>query len=419
MGSGVSGRVAVMSRTARVTVVMLFVAWTVDFIDRSVIGFALTPIGESLGLDHGQRGLVVSVFFLAYAAVQVPSGLLADRFGAVRMGIVGMLAWSVCTGLTALAWSLVALLGIRLAFGVTQGVFPAASVKILAERVEPEMRTTANGWVNTANACGTLLAAVVAGVFLSLLNWRWMFLAIAVLGVVVVLVWARWMPRPPAGVVEVTDDGATRRPAWGLLRSPAVLGCAAMAFGNGGLTWGLTAWVPTYLEEHYGVASGTTAFLALAPTLATAIGIVVGGRLSDRLRGRPRVIVAPAMTLCGAAVLLLPHLPSVAIFVPVLTVLFAASGLCAMPPFAVPLRALPAALVGTLAGLIVFGTQSAGIVFPLLFGVLVDQASYTAAFSMLIAGPLIAILAATLVPQNAATFRAASGLSREGDLTSP
>ncbi|RDI67983.1 MFS transporter [Nocardia pseudobrasiliensis] len=408
-----------MSRTARVTVVMLFIAWTVDFIDRSVIGFALTPIGDSLGLDHGQRGLVVSVFFLAYAAVQVPSGLLADRFGAVRMGIVGMLAWSVCTGLTALAWSLVALLGIRLAFGLTQGVFPAASVKILAERVEPEMRTTANGWVNTANACGTLLAAVIAGVFLSLLNWRWMFLAIAMLGVVVVVVWARWMPRPLVGVAEVADKGAARSPAWGLLRSPAVLGCAAMAFGNGGLTWGLTTWVPTYLEEHYGVAAGTTAFLAIAPTLATAIGIVVGGRLSDRLRGRPRVIVVPAMILCGAAVLLLPHLPSVAIFVTVLTVLFAASGLCAMPPFAVPLRALPAALVGTLAGLIVFGTQSAGIVFPLLFGVIVDQASYTAAFSMLLAGPLIAILAATLVPQNAATFRSALRLSREEDLTSP
>ncbi|MGY2063091.1 MFS transporter, partial [Nocardia gipuzkoensis] len=179
-------------------VVMLFLAWTVDFIDRSVIGFALTPIGESLGLDHGQRGLVVSVFFLAYAAVQVPSGLLADRFGAVRMGIVGLLAWSVCTGLTALAWSLIALLGIRLAFGLTQGVFPAASVKILAERVEPELRTTANGWVNTANACGTLLAAVLAGVFLSLLNWRWMFVAIAVLGLAVVAVWARWMPRPRA-----------------------------------------------------------------------------------------------------------------------------------------------------------------------------------------------------------------------------
>ncbi|MFI9503440.1 MFS transporter [Nocardia sp. NPDC052566] len=394
-----------MTRTTRVTILLLFLAWTVDFIDRFVINFALTPIGDTLGLDHAERGMVVSAFFLAYAAVQIPSGLLADRFGAYRMGLIGLLAWSVCTGLTALAWSFGALLLIRCAFGITQGVFPSASVQILAERTEPTLRTTANGWVNTSNACGTLLAALIAGVFLMTLGWRGMFLAISGLGVLVVLCWVRWMPRPE--FTGGADAEEKHRPAWALLRSPAVIGCAAISFGNGGLTWGLTTWVPTYLEEEHGVEVSVAAFLAIAPTLAAAVGIVAGGWLSDRLKGRPRAIVVPVMVISGVLVLLLPHTPSVALFIVVLTVLSAGSGLCAMPSFAVPLRALPAGFVGTVAGVIVFGTQSAGIVFPYLFGVIVDRASYTAAFSMLVVAPVVAIVAASLVPQNAEAFRTA------------
>ncbi|GAB4583861.1 MFS transporter [Nocardia sp. IFM 10818] len=396
-----------MLRTTRTTVVLLFAAWVVDYIDRAVINFALPYIGDDLGLDHTQQGMLVSAFFLAYAGMQVPGGLLADRFGALTIAVAGMAAWSVFTGLTALAWSFTALLALRFLFGLVQGVFPAAALKALAERSRPEQRTTAGGWVNSSNAVGILLASAIAGALLPAVGWRVMFAVISVLGLAVILAWRRWMPEPiaqqdiPSGD---TVDAAARR---AVLRSPALLGHALMFFGYGVLVWGVTAWTPTYLHEVRGIEMSSIAVASMPGTVAAAVGVVTGARLSDRLGGRPRLIVVPAMTVVAGALFLLPRVDSFAVFMTLSAVLGFVASLCYMPAFAIPLRALPSAFMGVAAGVIVLGSQLAGVLSPLLFGVITDHVSYTTAFEVMAVGPVLAILAAALVPQSAEAFRIA------------
>jgi MFS transporter, ACS family, aldohexuronate transporter len=391
----------------RTTILLLFAAYGVDLIDRLAIGNALPQIGTDLHLDHAQRGLAVSVFFVAYAVMQVPGGLVADRFGAIRMCIFATLAWSVCTGLTAVAWSFGALILVRCLFGVMQGMFPAASVKALSERSLPEQRNTANGWVNAANSFAVLLAGLIAAALLPVIGWRGMFLAISGLGVLVALAWKRWMPPPLSDTVEENFGPTPSR--WVFVRSPAIIGCATLSFGFNMLAWGVTTWVPSYLAEERGVAIGTAALLMTLPTVLGAVTIVLGGRLADRLGGRPRVIVVPAMTLVGVLDLLLPVVKPLPLFLVVLTLLYSALGLCLTSSFSVPLRALPTRLLGLVAGLVMFGSQLAGMVAPYLFGFVVDRASYGAGFAVLALGPLIAVIASILVPQNAEAFRAALG----------
>ncbi|MFE5286698.1 MFS transporter [Nocardia sp. NPDC056611] len=394
-----------MPRTTRITVMLLFAAWVVDYIDRTVINFALPSIGEDLGLDHTQQGLLVSVFFVAYAIIQVPGGLLADRYGALRVGIVGLTAWSVFTGLTALAWSFSVLLAIRFLFGLVQGVFPAAAIKALAERSHPDQRTTAAGWTNSSNAAGLLLAAVIAGVLLPTVGWRVMFAVISVLGVAVILAWRRWMPEPlTQDEIPVAPAGpaAERR---SVLFSPALLGFAVMFFGYDVLVWGVTAWTPTFLHEQRGISMAGIAFAAVPTTLAAAAGVVLGARLSDRLGGRPRVIVVPAMAFTAAMLFALPRAESFPLFVLLGVVMSLVAGLAYMPAFSVPLRALPSVYIGAATGVIIFGGQLAGVASPLAFGFITDHVSYTTAFETMAIGPLLALLAALVVPQTADAFR--------------
>ncbi|BEK93582.1 MFS transporter [Nocardia seriolae] len=406
-----------MPRTTRITVMLLFAAWVVDYIDRTVINFALPAIGGDLGLDHTQQGLLVSVFFIAYAIVQVPGGLLADRYGALRVGMVGLTAWSVFTGLTALAWSFTALLAVRFLFGLVQGVFPAAAIKALAERTRPEQRTTAAGWTNSSNAAGLLLAAVLAGVLLPTVGWRVMFAVISVLGVAVILAWRRWMPEPLAQDEIPVADVGTRAERRAVLFSPSLLGFAVIFFGYDVLVWGVTAWTPTFLKEQHGISQGGIAFAAVPTTLAAAVGVVLGARLSDRIGGRPRVIVAPAMAFTAAMLFVLPRAEPFALFVLVGTVMSLVAGLAYMPAFAVPLRSLPSAYIGAATGVIVFGGQLAGVLSPLTFGVVTDHVSYTTAFETMALGPLLALAAAVAVPQTADAFRAR--LARRAGATVP
>ena len=106
----------------------------IDMIDRVMIGLALPMIGDEFSLSNTQLGGVVSIFAIFYMLGQVPGGMLADRFGPRPLLIVALLLWSVFTALTGFAWGLVSLMVMRAMFGLSQGLFPAASFKALAER---------------------------------------------------------------------------------------------------------------------------------------------------------------------------------------------------------------------------------------------------------------------------------------------
>ena len=61
---------------------LLFLTWLMSYIDRSLMPMALPFIGQEFHLNPTVMGAVVGAFFIGYAAMQIPGGLIADRFGA-------------------------------------------------------------------------------------------------------------------------------------------------------------------------------------------------------------------------------------------------------------------------------------------------------------------------------------------------
>ena len=158
--------------------------------------------------------------------------------------------------------------------------------------------------------------------------------------------------------------------------------------------------------EVHGLAIGEASLALIGPTLLGAAGTVLGGRLSDRLGGRPRLLVVPSMLVVGLLLPLLPRMPSVPLFVACVTVLGGVAGLAYLPCFSVPLRSLPAGLTGAAGGVIMFGGQLAGVLSPGVFGYVVEHGGYSAAFTALLVGPALAIAVVLVVPQTTERFRA-------------
>lgn len=391
-----------MNPTTRIAAALLFAAWCIDYIDRSVIGVALPAIGRDLGLGHGQLGLVVSVFFVAYALAQLPGGMLSDRFGAMRVAVAGLVAWSACTGLTAAAFSFGSLIAIRILFGVSQGIFPSAAMKLLAERSTPDERMTANGWVNSSNAVGVVLAMIIAAVLLPLIGWRGLFVAISVLGLLITVTFVRRMPAPLPDAV-----GGSPRPrrALELLKVPAMWLFALAFFGYDLMVWGTSAWFATYLQEQRGLGESSAALLGLPPGIAAAVMIVLAGRYSDRIGGRPRPLIVPGMIVAGVLTVALPFAPGLAGYIVVSVVAIACASPAYIGAFSMPLKQLDPAVSGIGAGMILMGGMVAGVVSPTVFGFIVDGAGWHAAWAFLAVGAAIAVLAALLAPRDAAAFR--------------
>src|SRR5438552_9913891 len=113
--------------------VLLYLAYVISYVDRAAISLALAQIGKDFNLQASDLGIVISAFFLGYAAMQVPGGWLADRIRSKYVVIGTILMWSVFTVTTSFAWSLLSLIAIRFAFGIAEGGFPPAAIKAVSE----------------------------------------------------------------------------------------------------------------------------------------------------------------------------------------------------------------------------------------------------------------------------------------------
>lgn len=82
----------------------------ISIVDRAVISMAVPSIQEDLKLNEAAMGMVLSIFFVGYVLMQIPSGMLVDRLGAKKMILLALISWSIFTSLTGLAWSLVSIL---------------------------------------------------------------------------------------------------------------------------------------------------------------------------------------------------------------------------------------------------------------------------------------------------------------------
>lgn len=399
-----------LSRTAKITTGLLFLTWLVDYFDRMIVNLALPHIGATFSLNHAQQGTIISAFFLAYAFCQLPGGVLADRFGTRTIIAAAMIFWSLFTGLTAIAWSFTVLLGIRFLFGVGEGVFPAASMKAITERTGPNERMTANGLMLSSNPFGSAVAPLVAGPLITLVGWRFSFFWAALAGLACCAIVLIWLPRPKQTVVadpqvladsrkhELAADSA-KKPVLALFRSPIIFVFALMFFGVDTISWGLQSWMPSYLQTERGLDVSSSGLLVAIPSVFGGVGTIVGGKITDKINGRPAYIVVPAMIICAASLTVMAVTGWLPLFIGLQSIGMFCFGVSFMPVMSIPLKTLSGKYAGSASGTINFGGQLAGFFIPIIMGTLIDLFGYVAAFLSLAVGALIALVASASVPQ--------------------
>ena len=394
---------------ARLTVFLLFLAWVIDYIDRLVITLALPAIGHEFHLDKAAQGLILTVFFITYAASQVPGGVLADKIGAKRSMIVALGTWSLFTGLTGLAFNYISLLVIRAIFGVSEGMFPAASMKALSERIQPQQRLTATGVVFCSNSLGAALAPLIAGPALAAVGWKNSFFLVGSLGIIMAVALWKFLPRAlPGADASGPVQHAAPLDLRSVLSSRALWLIAATFCGYDIVLWGLISWTPSYLMEVRHINVRNSGILTSIPFFVGTVGTIIGGSLFDRFfHNKTRWLIVPAMAACGVFLVIMIKATTVGQFILWESCAIGVSSLCFMPIYGVPLRLLPQDIAGAGMGLVNFGGQFAGALTPFIMGAIADAFSFPAAFSFLLFGVALAIVASLASPRTKEAFDAA------------
>lgn len=140
----------------------------VNYIDRINLSVAAPQLQQHFGLGNAQLGLLFSAFFWAYALLQIPSGVLLDRFGVTRIGRLSILLWSAASMLTAIAGGFVGLLLARVMLGAAEAPGFPANAKAVGYWFPLAERATATAIFDAAakfsNVIGVPLVAFMAGI---------------------------------------------------------------------------------------------------------------------------------------------------------------------------------------------------------------------------------------------------------------
>ncbi|WP_116091692.1 MFS transporter [Sphingomonas crusticola] len=292
-----------------------------SYIQRVAISQAAGPISTDLHLDKQQLGAVLGAFGLAYAAFEIPMGLLGDKLGVRRVLAQVVLAWSFFTALTGAAWNLLSLWIIRFLFGAGEaGCFPNLT-RMLSQWLPRGERIRAQALMWACTRWGGAAAPPLALLGINLFGWRWSFVAFAALGViwcVAFLLWFRENPHDHPGVNEaeraLLDESRTltshETENWTrILLRPQTILLMCQYFCWSYVWYFFVTWMPTYLREAQGQNAAWTAGLSVLPLLCGGFGSLVSGLLP---LGISRRAVAIFAFLAVAALLFaLPLAPNV------------------------------------------------------------------------------------------------------------
>jgi predicted MFS family arabinose efflux permease len=274
---------------SRYVLVILFLVYVSNFVDRQILSILLDPIKQDLGASDTQMGFLTGfAFALFYTFAGIPIARLADR--GVRRSIIamGLTVWSLMTAASGLASSYTQLALARVGVGIGEAAGSPPSHSLISDYFPPERRATALGFYSTGIYFGILVGFFGGGVINEYWGWRAAFLIVGLPGLLLALVVRFTIKEPPRGhseqgVVDDSTDSVADVARHLFSRRSFVflsLGASLHAFAG----YGFGTWVPPFLGRVHGMGTAEIGtWVGLIAGLGGATGAFLGGRLTDKL----------------------------------------------------------------------------------------------------------------------------------------
>ncbi|MDR6449358.1 MFS transporter [Paraburkholderia sp. 22099] len=400
-------------------VALLFLAGVINYLDRAALSIAAPLIQKDLNFSHAQMGIVFSSFFVGYALFNFVGGVLSDKIGAKRVFGTAMGVWSVFCGATALATGIGSLIVLRVLFGMGEGPFSSSNSKMVNNWFPRREVASAIGVISSGTPLGGALAGPVVGFMAVRFGWRWAFVAIMLLGLVWLVVWAAMTTEHPHENARVTpreaeliragqaDEHVIAHSADGaklglghFLRKPIILATAFAFFSYNYVLFFFLSWFPTYLTEAHHLSLRDMSIATVIPWVLGSVGLASGGFISDfilRLTGKPllsrKLVLSTCLGAAAVCVALAGRVASTQSAVALMSVSIFFLYVTGAVYWAVIQDTVPREHVGGAGGFVHLLANLAGVIGPAVTGFIVE-ATHGAYGSAFVLAGAIAVLGA-------------------------
>lgn len=353
------------------------------------LSVAHEALHKEFGISNEVFGYVLSAYVWTYAALQLPMGVLLDRFGVSRIGRISAFLWAVASFTSAAATGIGSFFATRLLLGIGEAPTFPASAKAVGAWFPRQERSLATAAFDGASKLASAIGVPLIGILIVHVGWRLSFAATGLISFFYFLAFY-FLYKDPG------DDPKLSRSEWNyiyegresapnqisesaplgyLLRQRKVLGLTLGFFAYNYCFYIFLTWLPSYFSGVFHVDLQHSALFTSVPWFVAAfMDFVVGGWLVDALirRGYRETLVRQTVlvggTVLGLAIIgvVFSHDLITAVF----WISVSLGGLSAAAPvgWSVPGLIAPRNSVGKVGGILNTGNQIAGIIAPIATG---------------------------------------------------
>jgi len=410
-------------------VALLFVATTINYVDRQVLGILAPTLQRELHWSETDYGDVVSWFSLAYAFGFLGAGRLLDRIGVKRGLAAAVVAWSLAAIGHAFARTAAGFSVARAMLGVGESAIFPGSIKTVAEWFPKRERALAAGLFNAGTNTGAILTPLIVPAIALKWGWQWAFIVTGALGLLWLLLWIPLYRDPdaqpavtPAELAYIRSDPPDATHAavpW--LQLLAYRQTWAFAIGKllaDPIWWFYLYWLPKFLDAKYGIKLSGLAAPLIVIYLIADVGSIGGGWLSSAFikrgwtvnRARKTAMLAMAILIVPTA--FAPAANTMWTAVMIVAVAAAAHQAWSANVYTLASDMFPRSAVGSVVGIGAFAGAMGGVVFQRAVGRILDAngQNYTPIFAIcgsayVVAWLIIHLIAPRLEPAAVASPR--------------
>lgn len=269
------------------TVVASVAGLTLEGMDIMFISFAMTMIIAEFNIDLATGGLISSITNIGMLLGGIIFGVLADKYGRVKVFTYTIILFAIGTALTGVATSIEQVYVYRFIAGLGAGGEYGIGMALVAEAWPKNKQGRASSYVSVGAQYGVILAALLSAIILSTLGWRALFF-VGLLPVIFAFIVRKNIDESPEWLAaqkqqnNKQENGKLAK----LFASPRItmttLSLILMATVQITGYNGLMIWLPSMLQKSQGLSVSSSALWTISTAVGMIIGMLTFGRFMDR-----------------------------------------------------------------------------------------------------------------------------------------
>lgn len=375
------------------TLVLVSLAHWVSHFHMLVLPMLFPFLKERLGVGYVELGFPLTVFAVVSALTQAPVGYLVDRAGARRILLLGLTLGGLSLSMLGIYLTYASLVVSAVLLGLANAVYHPSDYALLSAHMEEKRMGRAFGVHTFAGYLGGAVAPAVMAALVTLVGGAGALVATGLIGLLAaLLLLVGNVPEVPKHPHHTRADGSkAKQPS---LLTPMLMLLTAFFTLLGLSNAGITSFGVVAFMNGYGI-SFSTANIALTAFLgASAIGVLAGGHLADRIRHH-NLVAAVAFAINAVLVLMITFLSLPAVLlIAIMLIAGFMSGVIAPSRDMLVRNAAPPGAAGRAFGIVSTGFNFAGVVSPLLFGWIMDMNAPRGVFGASVVFMLLTIVLA-------------------------